>query len=159
MRYDHAESAKPPERVEEQGARVPVGMVRRLVEEEHVGAGGERRPELPALALAGRARPPAREVGGIEAERAAEAPRLAVIPCGEGGRVRPGLVHALRAQHDARGAGIDAESARAGRERARDEREEGRLSGAVLADEAHPAVVQGELGFLEDLERRPRTRT
>jgi hypothetical protein len=36
------------------------------------------------------------------------------------------------------------------RERARDEREEGRLSGAVLTDETGPAVVEGELGVLED---------
>jgi hypothetical protein len=136
VRHDHAQPAKPPERVEEQGARVPVDVVRRLVEQEHVGAGGERRPELPPLALAGRARRPAREVGGIEAERAAEAPRLPAVACGEGGRVRAGLVHALRAQHDARAAGLDAESARAGRVRARDEREERRLPGAVLAHEA-----------------------
>ena len=150
VRHDHADPAEPPERSEEQVAAVRVQVVRRLVEEQHVRFGGEGRPELPALSLAGRAGLPAAEVGGIEVKLAAQLPRLAVLARRELGGTRAGLVHALRAERDPPAGGLDAEPPRDRRERACDEREEGGLAGAVLADETGPAGLEREIGVFQD---------
>jgi hypothetical protein len=70
---DEAEPAEPDERLDQQVPGDTVEVVGRLVEEQHVGLGGERGRDLPALALPRGQRGPAPadarvEVVGVERE-------------------------------------------------------------------------------------------
>jgi hypothetical protein len=162
VRDHHADAVDAAQRAHERGARRRIEVVRGLVEQEHVRLGVQRRGDLPALALPGRERRPARDLLGVERESRAQLLRrpaqVARERVGAGGR----RLDLLLAQHQARVARLVAKLARVRRELAGHEAQERRLAGAVVADEPPPAGGQMEVNVLEQRrgvamgERQPR---
>ena len=136
------------EDVLEHAQRVEVEVVRRLVEQQHVRAGPQREHQLEPAPLAAREQPDRRPLGvGVEPEALQEA---GVLPVRQPGRAGDGLVDAQRRVEVDAALVENAEGhRRADRDRplgrrqpAGDDVEQGRLAGAVRADdpEALPGV-------------------
>src|SRR5262245_62809180 len=134
VRHDDADAVEETERLDQQVARRRVEVVGRLVEQEHPGLGGERRPDLPSLALAGRQRRPARQVGGVEGEQPPQTCGATVAGLGEGGDVVGEGLDRLRTELDAQARGYRPDAAAVRRQVAAEDAEQRRLAGAVGAD-------------------------
>src|SRR5262249_51783754 len=100
VRHDDADPVEARERGDELLARRVVEVIRRLVEQQDARAGGERGADLPALALAGRERRPARERVRLEREESANPVGDTVGGRGELLDVRRQTLHALRTEPD-----------------------------------------------------------
>ena len=142
------------ERLDEHRPRRRVGVVGRLVEQEHVRRLGQRAAELPALPLAGGEGGPAVERRGVEGEPRPEPARLAVGARGQRLDGRPGGSTAC-GQSATRARALAGGEAQEHPPRSRlqlagEEAQQRRLAGAVLAGEAGPAGGQVEVGGGED---------
>ncbi len=128
-------------------------MVGGLVEQQHVGRLGERSANLPALALAGRERRPARDRRGIEGEPPTDPRRVA------GALVRQPVdrlvrrLDGLRADEHACALGLHDDAAAVRAQRAGEEAEQGGLARAVGADEPVPARAEMEIDAIEQRRR------
>jgi hypothetical protein len=148
VRHQQPDAAEAAQRRRDLLAPLSIQVVRRLVERQHVRLGGQRRRQLPPLALAQGERSPALQLRRRAAQPAAPAPGLAVVGGGERAERVLQLDHLLPAQDHAPIVRIaDDRAARRGECAERQLQERG-LAGAVVADHAGPArgEVQLELG-------------
>jgi hypothetical protein len=138
------------ERADQRGARGAVQVVGRLVEEEHVGPRGQGGAELPALALARREGRPPRQRRRIEREALHPAERGPVACAGELLRAVGRDIDPLIDEAHGGSARLDRHRARGRGQLAGDEAEQGRLAGAVAADQPGPAGLERELEIREN---------
>jgi hypothetical protein len=132
---DHADPTKATERDEEAIARGRIEVIRRLVEQEHVGLARQRGADLPAFALARRERRPSLQRLLFEREPSFQLGGDAVVRRGQLEHVGPGLVHRLRTMDDPPVGRPQTNRPLVGRELAREHPEQRRLSSAVRADQ------------------------
>ncbi len=143
----------PREAIERRGiepSSAPVQVVRRLVEDQNVRLGEERRAHLPALAFAGGKRRVPIEIEGAEAESISKTTRGAALVGSEPDDVGREHFDLLLAKHDSAVFRRQREGARGRLELARDQAPERGLAGAVRAHDPVEPGRQMETCALEE---------
>ena len=148
--HHHPDAPEAPEGRDEPAPAFRVEVVGGLVEEQHVGLACQRRGDLPALALAGGERGPARHGARVQPELPAQASRQGLFGLCERQDVRPGLLDFLRAQPEQVRFGFDAELAAGGLELTGEQPQQRGLAGSVGSYQAGPAGAEVEVDLVEE---------